>query len=178
MLDKFHTAVTDARMTVPKARGLTFYQVLTLASLVEREARYDADRPLIAGVFENRLNPKLFSTRLLQSDPTIFYIHDSIQLEALAFSDWPKYLFWAPLGENQLPKTLSPELLGYNTYTQRGLMPGPICTPTVTSIDAALSPDTKPGYLYFLATQDGTTVYAKTLAEHKKNVAKYTQPPP
>jgi UPF0755 protein len=178
MLDKFHTAVTDARMAVPKSRGLTFYEILTLASLVEREARFDVDRPLIAGVFQNRLNPKLFSTRLLGSDPTIFYIHDTLQLDALAFSDWQKYVFWAPLGENQLPKTLPPELAGYNTVTQRGLMPGPICTPTVASIDAALNPDTKTGYLYFLGTPDGTTVYAKTFAEHKKNIAKYLPPQP
>jgi UPF0755 protein len=179
MLDKFHSAVTDARMTVPKARGLTFYEIVTLASMVELETRFDADRPLIAGVFQNRLNPKLFSTRLLGSDPTIFYINDSLQLQALPFSDWPKYVFWAPLPKGtQLPQTLPPELLGYNTYTQRGLMPGPICTPTVASIDAALNPNTKAGYLYFLATKDGTTVYAKTLTEHKRNIQKYTQPAP
>ena len=59
---------------------MTFYQVMTLASLVEREARLDKERPLIAGVFQNRLNPKLFPLGEFQSDVTIFYIHDSLQL--------------------------------------------------------------------------------------------------
>lgn len=179
MLDKFHTAVTDARMAVPKARGMSFYEIVTLASMVELETRFDADRPLIAGVFQNRLNPKLFSTRLLGSDPTIFYINDSLQLKALPFSDWPKYRFWAPLPKGtQLPKTLPPELAGYNTSTHGGLIPGPICTPTVASIDAALNPNTKAGYLYFLATPDGTTVYAKTYAQHLRNIQKYVPPAP
>lgn len=177
LLDEFYQQVGKERMAVAKARGLTFYEILTLASLVEREARFDEDRPLIAGVFQNRLNPKIFPTHLLQSDPTIFYIHDSLQLDKLVFTAWPTYLFWAPLGANQLPQALPPELAGYNTYTSKGLMPGPICTPSVASIDAALKPETKDRYLYFLATKEGTTVYAKTLAEHQTNIQKYGAQP-
>ena len=59
---------------------MTFYQVLTLASIVEREAMLDQEKPLIAGVYANRLDPKKFPLGLLQSDPTIFYVHDSLEL--------------------------------------------------------------------------------------------------
>ena len=81
MLDGFHAAIGE-RMTVPAARGLTFYQVLSLASMVNREAVLDVDRPLIAGVFQNRMNPKLFGNLHLGSDPTVFYVHDTIKLAA------------------------------------------------------------------------------------------------
>jgi len=66
-------------------------------------------------------------------------------------------------------------LIGYDTYTTAGLMPGPICTPGLASIDAALDPDTKDHYLFFLAKHDGsnTSVFAKTAAEHQKNIDKY-----
>ena len=65
--------------------------------------------------------------------------------------------------------------MGYNTYTQAGLVPGPICTPQLSSIDAALAPDTKEKYIYFLAIPDGggKHVFAKNLKEHNKNRAEY-----
>ena len=176
MLDAFYANVGPDRMNVPAARGLTFQQVLTMASMVEQEAQLDVDRPLIAGVFQNRLNPKLWSPSFLGSDPTIFYINDTMQLEQLKFSKWQTYNFWDALPAGyQLPATLPAALAGYNTYTSQGLPPGPICSPALKSIDAALSPNTKTGYLFFLATgQDGKTVYAKTKAQHDANVAKYT----
>ncbi len=73
MLSAFYDTVGQARLDVPEKRGLTFYQVLTMASIVEREAVLDEERALIAGVYQNRLNPKMWPTALLQSDPTIFY---------------------------------------------------------------------------------------------------------
>ncbi|MFL5754728.1 MAG: endolytic transglycosylase MltG, partial [Chloroflexota bacterium] len=174
MLDEFVQQVGTDRMKVPKERGMTFQQVLTLASIVEREAALDEERPLIAGVYENRLDPKKWTTRLLQSDPTVFYVNDTLQLEAMPFGQWKTYVFWAAL-TGQLPATLPPAVAGYNTYTHRGLPPGPICTPTADSIDAALNPDTKTGYLFFLALPDGSgkSVFARTQAEHERNVAKY-----
>jgi UPF0755 protein len=174
MLDKFGSAVGDARMRVPAERGLTFYQVVTLASIVEREAILDEERPLIAGVYQNRLDPKKWSTGLLESDPTVFYVNDSLQLQQLDFSNWLNYLFWAaPNG--QLPSPLPDALAGYNTYTSKGLPPGPICSPTTASIDAALAPNTGTGYLFFVAKGDGSgsSAFAKTLAEHLRNVATY-----
>ncbi|HEX2755935.1 MAG TPA: endolytic transglycosylase MltG [Candidatus Limnocylindrales bacterium] len=176
MLDGFNGAVGDL-MKVPADRKLTFYQVLSLASMVNREAVLDVDRPLIAGVFQNRTNPKLFGNLHLGSDPTIFWINDTLQLAKMDIATWKTYTFWkGPLPE-LLPANLPDDLAGYNTYTHQGLIPGPICTPTLADIEAALNPDLK--YLYFLALPDGSgkTVYAKTKAEHDKLVAKYYPKP-
>ena len=174
MLDAFHDRVGPDRLAVPAKRGLTFYQVLTLASIVEREAQVDEERPLIAGVYQNRLTPKKWPTGLLQSDPTIFYVNDSMQLDDMKFAQWQSYVFWDKL-KGQLPVPLPDDLAGYNTYTSKGLPPGPISSPSVTSLDAALEPNTKTGYLFFIAKGDGsgTSAFAKTRAEHDKNVAKY-----
>jgi UPF0755 protein len=177
MLKAFHDRVGDERLAVPDSRGLTFYQVLTLASIVEREAVLDKERALIAGVYQNRLNPKKWPTGLLQSDPTIFYTNDTLQLDKLPFAKWQTYVFWDKLTE-QLPVPLPDALAGYNTYTSKGLPPGPICSPSLASIEAALAPDTKTGYLFFIAKGDGTgeSAFAKTKAEHEQNVAKYGKP--
>lgn len=174
LLDAWYQQVGPDLLKVPTARGLSFYEVLTLASVVERETGDDADRARIAGVYQNRLDPKLFPLDAFQSDPTVFYVNDSLQLAKLSFDQWQSYLFWAPLAKGTtLPADLPADLAGYNTYTSKGLMPGPICTPSVASIKAALSPDTSNHYLYFLATKDGTTVFAKTYPEHLQNIAKY-----
>jgi len=174
MLDGFHQAIGE-RMTVPAARDRSFYEILTLASMVEREAVVDEERPTIAGVFENRLHKLRGIAPVLASDPTVFYAVDTLNLAKMPFDQWKTYAFWTipkdPLRQIELP----PELLGYQTYTQAGLPPGPIATPTIASIDAALEPDTKSGYLYFLAKKDGTNThaFAKTDADHKKNLKKY-----
>ena len=139
MLDKFALNVGPERMTVPAARGLSFYQILTLASIVEREAQLPDEKPLIAGVYANRLDPTKWETGLLQSDPTIFYVHDSLELTQIPVTDWKTYSFWAPIDGGLTTDALPEDLAGYNTYTSKGLPPGPICTPTITSIDAALS---------------------------------------
>ena len=175
MLDKFVANVGPERMAVAKERGMNFYEILTLASIVEREAQLDQEKPLIAGVYDNRLDPKKWQLGLLQADPTIFYIHDSLELAKRKVPDWTNYVFWAPIKGGLTDETLPPELAGYNTYTSKGLPPGPISTPTITSIDAALEPDTKDGNFYFLAKGDGTktTAFAKTLKEHEANVKKY-----
>jgi UPF0755 protein len=174
MLTAFYDTVGPERLDVPAKRGLTFYQVLTLASIVEREAVLDEERALIAGVYQNRLNPKLWPTGLFQSDPTIFYVNDSLQLQDKKIASWTKYVFWDRLKE-KLPEELPATLAGYNTYTSKGLPPGPICSPSVASIDAALQPNTKTGYLFFIAKGDGSdsSAFAKSKAQHDKNVAKY-----
>ena len=76
LLDHFYETVGNDRINVPKARGLTFYQVLSLASIVEQEAVQDEERPLIAGVYQNRLNKKM----ILGADPTVIYGNDTVQL--------------------------------------------------------------------------------------------------
>lgn len=175
MLDTFYLQVGDDRLKVAKSRGLTFYQVLTLASLVEREAILDSERPMIAGVYQNRLDPKRWPTGLLQADPTVFYGHDSQALASLPLAAWTTYTFWTPWEQQLSTVKLPAALQGFQTYQTKGLPPGPICTPTVQSLDAALQPDTSAGYLFFVAKHDGSNghAFAKTQAEHDKNLKKY-----
>jgi len=179
MLDAYAQNVGPERMNVPAARGMNFYQIVTLASIVEREAQLPEEMPLIAGVYANRLDPTKWQLGLLQSDPTIFYIHDTLELGKIPVADWVNYVFWDRIKGGLTNDALPPELAPYNTYTSKGLPPGPIATPTNSAIDAALDPDTKDGYLYFLAKGDGskTTAFAKTLKEHQANVKKYMKPP-
>lgn len=169
MLDRFVAEVGRERVAVA-----TFYERLTLASIVEREARLEEERPLIAGVYQNRLNGE-GAEQILNADPTVFYALDTLALRELPFEQWTQYAFWeppgVPLAEVQLPE----ELAGYNTYAVRGLPPGPICSPGVSSIEAALAPDTEAGFLYFLAVPDGSGihVFARTLEEHNANRREY-----
>jgi len=174
MLDGFHNAIGD-RMTVPDGRGRDFLEILILASMVEREAVIDTERATIAGVFENRLHKLRGIAPVLASDPTVFYAVDTLALANLDLTAWKQYVFWTvpdqPLNTIALPA----DLLGYQTYTQAGLPPGPICTPTIASIDAALEPDTKSGYLFFVAKHDGSNghAFARTAKEHQANLVKY-----
>ena len=174
MLDRFRTAIAG-RLDVPAERGLTFHQVLALASLVEREAALDEERPLIAGVYQNRING-LLGHGLLQADPTVIYAYDTVQLSEREFSTWREYTFWTVPPEVGMSEiTVPAELQGYQTYQTEGLIPGPICTPTLASIDAALAPNTDDGYVFFLAKRDGTNghAFAKTQAEHDQNRVTY-----
>lgn len=176
MLDGFIRAVGEELLVVPEERGLTMFQVLTLASIVEREAVLDDERPLIAGVYQNRID-KLpgVKTGLLNADPTVIYAADTVALDALSFDDWQRYVFWTvpetPLAQLELPEALA----GYNSYVVPGLPPGPIATPTIASIEAALAPDTEDAFIYFLAIPggDGAHVFAKTKKEHDANRAEY-----
>jgi UPF0755 protein len=171
MLDRFSDEVGAERMKVAASRGLTWYQVLSLASIVEQEAAVDAERPLIAGVYQNRITKGM----LLNADPTVIYGNDTLKLADLKVSTWPTYSFWGLIGSPLADLAFPPSLAGFQTYQHTGLIPAPICTPTVASIDAALTPTTKPGYLYFVAKHDGsrTHAFAKTLAEHEANLRKY-----
>jgi len=176
MLKAFYDRVGQERLDVPEKRGLTFYQVLTLASIVEREAVLDEERPLIAGVYQNRID-KVPSVKhgLLQADPTVIYAVDTVNLGKYG-KDWAKYVFWTvpengSLKDQQLPDRLA----GYNTYVVPGLPPGPIVTPSLPSILAALEPDTKSGYTYFVAIPDGDGAhdFSKSAQEHERKLRKY-----
>ena len=173
MLDRFHTAIGD-RMKVPAARGMSFYQVLTLASLVEHEAILDEERPLIAGVYQNRLDGKL-GHRKLQADPTVIYAVDTLNLKALDFANWREYAFWNVPAKPMNEVTVPADLQGYQTYQNEGLIPGPISTPTLASIDAALTPDTRDGYVFFVAKRDGSNghAFAKSRKEFDAFLKKY-----
>ena len=174
MLDQFERSVGADRMAVAESRGMSFYEILTLASIVEREAVLDDERPIIAGVFQNRLSAGGGSS-ILGADPTVFHALDTVALRELPFEDWQRFTFWVPPGVALKDVTVPEDLAGYHSYRVRGLPPGPICTPSVASIDAALAPDTTDGYFYFLAIPDGggAHAFAKTEAEHDENRRKY-----
>ena len=174
LLDRFAEVVGPERMDVPASRHMTFYQVVTLASIVEHEAALDEERPLIAGVYQNRLNGLRGIARILNADPTVTYATDTMALAQLPFEKWQEYFFWkvppSPLSKVQVDASLQ----GYQTYQVAGLIPGPISTPSLASIDAALSPNTKAGYLYFVLIPDTKKhAFAKTLKQHNANLVKY-----
>ena len=126
-------------------------RVVTLASLVEREVNRDAERPVVAGVFENRLRLGM----PLQTDPTVAY---GSELRGT----WTGEIHRSELRSD------SP----YNTYTHTGLPPGPICNPGLAALQAALHPAVT-DLLFFVANADGSTRFARDLREHNANVAAY-----
>ncbi len=169
-LDAYEAKMGD-RLQVPASRGMTLHQVLTLASIVDREAVVDAEYAKIAGVYQNRIDEAM----ILNADPTVIYGVDSQKVAKLPFAKWPTYSFWetvdSPLADIKLPKALT----SFQTYVNPGLPDWPIVTPSLKAIDAALAPDTKGGYLYFVAIPDGggKHAFAKTYEQHLANLKKY-----
>jgi UPF0755 protein len=153
--------------------GKNFYDVLKLASIVERETPLDTDKLKIAGVYTNRLNSLLNRTGLLNAEPTVIYANDTMQLRSLPFADWQKFAFWGLTGFSDLNKLdVSPDLEGYQSWHTPGLPPTPIDSPSLSSITAAMNPDTKGGYLYFYAcASTKVTKFAKTIAQQSQNIA-------
>ncbi len=146
-----------------KARGLTEYQVVILASLVQREISHNSDAPGVAGVYWNRA----FSTvpndtaGFLGSDPSVEYARDT---------DNPPQQYWLPLadaGKNIETKSL------WNTYIFKGLPPTPICSPGLVTLQAAATP-AKSNFFYFFSTKSGSIVYATT---YKEFLQKYNSTP-
>jgi UPF0755 protein len=173
-LDKFYAAVGQDRMKVPKSRGMTFYQVLTLASIVQHETAQPDEKPLVAGVYQNRLDRLRGFVPLLGSEPTVIYARDTDSLAKIPIEDWKTFFFWNAIKTRIADLQVSKAMQPYQTYQVTGLIPGPISTPTEIDIDAALSPDQKAGYLYFLALPDtAKNIFAKTLAEQTANIRKY-----
>lgn len=152
----------------------SFYEVVTLASIVEAEATLPAERPQIAGVFLNRLDRAKFPTRLLNADPTILYGNDTVNLRQMALEEWDTYVFWAPPGVPMAQVRLDDDLFGYQSYRSRGLPPGPIRSPSIGSIEAVLNPDAH-DFLYFVAKNDGSSshAFAATWEEHLANIELY-----
>lgn len=146
MLARFREVVVPRVKAAPL--GLSLHQVLTLASIVELEAKVPEERPMIASVYLNRLRIGM----PLQADPTVIY----------ALGERVERVLHSHLA------TPSP----YNTYQNPGLPPGPISNPGLASILAVLHPaDTN--YLYFVARGDGTHAFSRTYAEHQSAVLRY-----
>jgi UPF0755 protein len=132
------------------------HQVVTIASLVERETAVEADRPLVASVVENRLAINM----PLRIDPSVIY---GLELTG----HWRGTIY-----ESDLTRDTP-----YNTYLHAGLTPGPVCNPGLPSLRAALNPP-KTNYLYFVAEgtdAQGHSLFAATLDEHNRNVANYRE---
>jgi len=148
MVGEFKRFYVDSLRKRQESMKLSLNQVLTLASIVEAETQLDEERPIIAGVYFNRLKKRM----RLEADPTVEY----------AIPDGPRRLSYSDL------RLDSP----YNTYRYYGLPPGPINSPGRKSILAILYPETH-SYLYFVANGSGGHTFSRTYAEHRKAVRAY-----
>jgi len=147
MVERYRQVWTPERRLKLEASGLSEREAVTLASIVQAEARRVEEMPRIAGVYRNRLDRGW----LLQADPTVLYALGGYR-ERLLFAAFDS------VADNP-----------YNTYAFAGLPPGPIGSPGEAAIDAALEPDTH-DFLYFVAWPDGTHVFTRSLAEHNQAV--------
>ena len=149
MLDKFNSTFTDDMKKRANELGMSIHEIITLASIVEREAANDSERDTVASVFYNRLNSKTYP--YLESCATVQYI---LKERKAVLS-------------NEDTKIDSP----YNTYKNPGLPPNPIASPGLESINATLHPaDTD--YLFFVLGNDGKHVFSKTYDEHLEAISK------
>jgi UPF0755 protein len=148
MLDNFDKKLNSKILGDIENQDKKLYDILTLASIIEKEAKTPEDKKRVAGVYYNRLKIGM----ALQADPTVNYVTgkqtDRPSLDDLKFDSL------------------------YNTYKNPGLPPGPICNPGMDSILAAVYPE-KNEYFYFINTPDGKLIFAKTLEEHAANREKY-----
>jgi UPF0755 protein len=163
-------------VTQARKKGVDFYDALTIASLVEREVKVDADRARVAGVYWNRLDPELNGVNggLMQADPTVVYASDTMALADRALAKWPDYLFWDSLGVADLATVdVSSDLRSHQTYQTAGLPDWPIATPTRESVEEAVDANTKNDLVYFYACPGSDTHdFAKTAAQHSRNIAR------
>ena len=151
MVDRFRAAYSDRLRRAAEAQGFTTRQIVALASIVEKETGKTDERQVVAAVYRNRLKIGMG----LQADPTVVYAmqkagryNGNIRRADLAFD--------------------SP----YNTYRNAGLPPGPIASPGAASLEAALTP-ARVDYLFFVSRNDGSHAFARTLADHNRNVREF-----
>lgn len=153
--EAFNKNVTADMNADIRASGMTLNEVITLASIIEREGHTNEDRPVIAGILINRLK----AGWPLQTDATLQF---ALGYQSQEKTWWKKTLF------DEDKKVNSP----YNTYANLGLPPGPISNPGLASIRAAIYPK-KTDYWYYLHDPAGGVHYATTLDEHNANIEKY-----
>ena len=145
MVERFHQVFTPEMQQQADALGLSKTEIITLASIIEKEAVFNEEKPVISSVFHNRLKKRM----LLQSDPTAIYGIDN---------------FHRRISHKDLQRDSV-----YNTYKYSGLPPGPICNPDKYSINAALWP-AKTNFLYFVSKGNGSHHFSKSLKEHNKAI--------
>lgn len=148
MINNFDSKITDEIAAQVVSSPYSFYAMLTLASIVEKEVRTTQERRIAAGIFLRRLEDNY----PLESDATVNYITE-------------KRVTRASSEDIQIPSA-------YNTYQRVGLPPTPICNPSLDAIQAVLNPE-QSDYYFFLTTPDGTAVFSKTYEEHLQYKAQY-----
>jgi len=148
MVDCFWSRITPEMKGRAKELGFTFNEIVTLASIIEKEGGGKDEKPTVAAVFQNRLKRGM----RLQSDPTVIYDIDDF--------------------DGNLKKSHLEEKTPHNTYQIEGLPPGPICNPGIDSILAALYP-APVDYLYFVSKKDGSHQFSSNLKSHNEAVATY-----
>lgn len=151
MVDSFRKHWTPARAETAKRLGMTLREVVTLASLIEKETGHPEERTLVSAVFHNRLKRGM----KLECDPTVIYAVKRIKP------------YDGVINRSDL-ELESP----YNTYRTPGLPPGPIANPGIASLDAALRP-APVDYLFFVARNDGTHVFSTSYREHSRAVQEF-----
>jgi UPF0755 protein len=156
MLTEMTKEITDNKLVATaKQHNMNLYQLLTLASIVEREAGDNLDKPNIASVYWNRLydDARIGETNgYLQADPTVQYARDT---------ENPPAKYWTPLDDS--PKNIATKSL-WNTYLVLGYPPTPICSPGLKSLQAMANPPNT-GYLYFYTAANGITYFQQTYTE-------------
>ncbi|MEA2676713.1 MAG: hypothetical protein QOJ81_854 [Chloroflexota bacterium] len=175
LLQAFQDSPSYGLIAQAQSQGKDFYATVILASIVDHEASLDEEMPLIAGVYQNRIDG-LLPTHLLNADPTIIYAKDTMLLRDQHISQWPEYEFWTLHDINGVGNFEPTEdLASFQTYHSRNLPDWPICSPSYEAIAASLNPNTADGYLYFVAKGDGskTHAFARTYAEHQANIRLY-----
>ncbi len=148
MVERFHSQFQPAWEQRAKELNFSVHQIVTLASIIEKETGAPSERPIIASVFHNRLKKRM----RLESDPTVIY--------------------GIPNFDGNIKRHHLQTRTPYNTYKIRGLPPGPIANPGSASIEAALYPD-QTDFLYFVAKKDGTHYFSKNIKDHNRAVRKY-----
>jgi len=156
MLSNLDYQVTPEMRQVAGEMGRSLYDVVILASIIEREAVLAEEHPIIASVYLNRLSKGM----LMRADPTVQY--------AMGYQPLRGQWWKTPVLLEEYSAVDSP----YNTYLYADLPPGPICSPGLTAIEASIHP-AETEYLYFMATGDGGHAFALTWEEHEANVERY-----
>lgn len=142
-----------------RAVGLSLNEVVTLASILERETLTPEERPIVAGIYFNRLKDGW----PLQTDATIQYIFGTNRCRGQIECIW-----WQPPTKDEIDELVSP----FNTYENTGIPPSPISNPGITSLEAVINPE-ETEYWYYIHDEKGVIHYAQTLEEHNANVSRY-----
>jgi UPF0755 protein len=192
LLTEFGSRLTPETRAAIAAKGLSIDEAVIIASIVEREAVVDEERPLIAAVYMKRFlepdNPQ--TAGLLNADPTLQYglttndarpaghpLLANTDGALLPVDDWGSIDWWPQLQVSGGEVALEEYLLGFQTYTRPGLPPMPIAAPRIGSIEAVANAPLDQGYLFFVAgcpggVRDGSHYFSRTLDEHNANIAR------